>query len=169
MSTGSRYRPGTSVITLRLPQEMKDEVQRVARSRSVSVTSFIRGAIRQAVAEDSPAFDAYIKRLRSTARQHAGAMQKRRDLARDLAGQIASMLTERFGVASVRLVGSMSRDDALVTEASDIDLLVTGLRVSDQVSAVVAAEQLANGEFSVDLIRREDLSADAADLFFGER
>jgi len=96
-------------------------------------------------------------------------MQKRRDLARDLAGQIASMLTERFGVASVRLVGSMSRDDALVTEASDIDLLVTGLRVSDQVSAVVAAEQLANGEFSVDLIRREDLSADAADLFFGER
>lgn len=171
-----KYKAGTSVVTLRLSDELKEQVRRGAEARSMSMTDFIRLAIRQMVSVPPPSdlptgsgnFDRYIQNIRRSAKEHDRAMARRRADAQAVSKSVATMLMGRFGVQSVRLVGSMGRAESLITAASDIDLLVTGLRREDYVTALSAAEQVVRGEFAVDLIRREDLTDEAFAVFFSE-
>lgn len=176
ISTAGKYKADTAVITLRLTAELKEQVRRGAASRSMSMTDFIRLAIRQMVSaplepdlsRGNGGFDGYFKNIRRSAEEHSRAMARRRAAAQAVFKEVAAMLTERFGVQSVRLVGSMGRPGLRITEASDIDMLVTGLRREDYVSALSAAAQVTKGEFTVDLIRREDLTDEAYTVFFDE-
>lgn len=169
-----KYKAGTAVVTLRLSDELKEQVRRGAEARSMSMTDFIRLAIRQMVSVSPPSdlptgdLGRYIKNIQHSAKEHERAMARRRADAQAVSKSVAAMLMERFGVQSVRLVGSMGRAESLITEASDIDLLVTGLRREEYVTALSAAEQVARGEFAVDLIRREDLTDEAFATFFSE-
>lgn len=174
----NQYRPGTVMISLRLPAPLRDAMADVAMWRGISVNRLIQETLlatvsaseaRSASFEVSPeAAAAHAQNLRTGVRAHRDAMAERRRLARKLSLQLADMLRHRFGVAAVRLVGSMSRADAIIGPSSDIDLLVSGLPAEDLVAATTAAQSMCQDLFVVDLVRREDLTEEAARLFFGQ-
>lgn len=178
MGVPNQYRKGTTMITLRLPVSLKYQVQQIAESRHTTVNRLMRDLLTEMVAAassddaqekpspETPDFTPYLRRIEASVKEQSMAMMKRRRRAMESAAEMVKMLAERFGATKVTLVGSMSKPDRSIGPESDIDLLVAGLRNEDYVSAKAAAERLAKGEFTVDLIREEDLTPAALNLFF---
>jgi predicted nucleotidyltransferase len=77
--------------------------------------------------------------------------------ARGVAGSLARLLKEKYGVRRVLLVGSLARGDS--RPGSDIDLAVEGLGAADLFRAGAELEREAEG-FEVDLVPLEDASPD---------
>ena len=177
MATPNQYRKDTVMMSLRLPAALKAALAELAVRRGTSVNRLIRDTLAQMLATAGPTpmggelsgqvAERRLQHLRATVQAHRIAMTRRR-LAQQLSLQVADMLRHRFGVAEVRLVGSMSRLDAPIGPDSDIDLLVSGLPANNLVAATTAARSVCRDLFPVDLIRREDLSEVAARLFFGQ-
>ncbi len=178
MATPNQYRKDTVMMSLRLPAALKAALAELAVRRGTSVNRLIRDTLAQMLATAGPTpmggelsgqvAERRLQHLRATVQAHRIAMTRRRRLAQQLSLQVADMLRRRFGVAEVRLVGSMSRLDAPIGPDSDIDLLVSGLPANNLVAATTAARSVCRDLLLVDLIRREDLSEVAARLFFGQ-
>lgn len=110
--------------------------------------------------------DPFIKRVREETSKYEIEMQDRRQRAINLAREMARLLKVQFGVRKTELVGSMSKPEVAIGPQSDIDLLTYGLPTTDYFAALGAVEKLADGEFSVDLIRVEDVEERARKHFF---
>ena len=96
----------------------------------------------------------YSIHYRSTQKQYALEMRRRRQLGWLRAQAAARILEEEFGVGEVYLFGSLLQPEAVHPE-SDIDLAVTGLD-SQRYYEALGELLCRTKDFSVDLVRLEE-------------
>ncbi len=108
-----------------------------------------------------------LRRLKETARREKAHLDERRQEGHRAAAKVAEKLREVYGVKRAWLVGSMARDGSVVSEGSDLDVVVEGLPANAHVHGGVLADREAPA-FTVDLIRLEELDSSIRELFLKE-
>jgi uncharacterized protein len=105
-----------------------------------------------------PDYQEYIQAWQERFEYEAFQAAERKKKALEAAKKMAGLLLKKYMVSAVYVFGSVVLPDKPFTEASDIDIAVSGLAVSDFFKAWRELESLT--DFRVDLLELEHCPAD---------